>query len=524
MPLEGDCMDFFYFNCSDEQAQQLDAVFVKSRGAYRLPMTLGALREAYKVIRSDNLIALGQQVKSVNENLVSLKSMQDAPGPKELRPYQRVDIQFLKHLEHKGIFNQQRTGKTPTILKLIEEEQHNKVIIVCPASLRLNWTEEIARWTPYPSLIVTGTPTQRKKIYQSFYQSEKIIMVMSYETLRNDLEHLEQPFDCLALDEAHRIRNTKTKQTKAVNKLGKFASCRIAATGTPSVNHAIDVFGILQFLYPKRFTSYWQFAERYFHINDGWFGKDIGQVKRQQELTEILDTISTNRKRSDVMKWIPDVTSQVIKLEPDKQQLKEYTEMLKTFEVEHEGKVIVDAPNPLAQLTRLRQITLSPALLDLKGKSVKEQFILDYIEDNPNEPIIIFSTFTSYLRTLSSKVKGNVRIFGDMTAAEKQKSVRDFQGGRSNILLANIISGGVGFTLDRAETIIFLDRSYSPIDNEQAQDRFIPTKESNNHTKRTIIDLVVSGTVDEQIAVLLKEKKSIVDIVNNYGLEALLNT
>jgi SNF2 family DNA or RNA helicase len=196
--------------------------------------------------------------------------------------------------------------------------------------------------------------------------------------------------------------------------------------------------------------------------------------------------------------------------------------MLKTFEIEQDGKLLVDASSPLAQLTRLRQIALYPPLLEINAKSPKEDFIMDYISDNPNEPIIIYSSFTSYLKVLQGKIAAARMVIGEQSTLEKQNNVRDFQKGKFNVLLANIISAGTGFTIDRAETIIYLDKSFNLIDNEQSADRFIPTLNNGNDKKRTIIELVIKDTVDEKINRLLADKKSIVELVNTYGIGAIL--
>jgi SNF2 family DNA or RNA helicase len=147
---------------------------------------------------------------------------------------------------------------------------------------------------------------------------------------------------------------------------------------------------------------------------------------------------------------------------------------------------------------------------------------MDYISDNPNEPIIIYSSFTSYLKVLQGKIAAARMVIGEQSTLEKQNNVRDFQKGKFNVLLANIISAGTGFTIDRAETIIYLDKSFNLIDNEQSADRFIPTLNNGNDKKRTIIELVIKDTVDEKINRLLADKKSIVELVNTYGIGAIL--
>jgi SWI/SNF-related matrix-associated actin-dependent regulator 1 of chromatin subfamily A len=149
---------------------------------------------------------------------------------------------------------------------------------------------------------------------------------------------------------------------------------------------------------------------------------------------------------------------------------------------------------------------------------------MEWLQDN-NEPVIIFSQFTSYIKELAERIKENLKeevvmIHGEMSGKEKQNSVEQFQSGKVRILLANIIAAGVGFTLDRAETTIFLDKAWNPADNFQAEDRMVPVSKERNHGL-TVISLVASGTYDERMDLLLQNKFSITEVINSGGLKAI---
>jgi SNF2 family DNA or RNA helicase len=327
-------------------------------------------------------------------------------------------------------------------------------------------------------------------------------------------------FDGMIVDESHFLRNHKTAQAKAVFRIGKQADKRVPMTGTPSVNNGSDIFGILHFLYPSKFPSYWNFVDRYFKVwSSPWGSKEIQGYKRKEELQEILDLVSVQRKRSEVMQWIPPKSYQTIEVEMDAKQRKAYVDMLTTFTVEEEGEIRVDAPSVLAQLTRLRQICLSPDLLDIKASSAKESFILEWLEDNPNEQVIIFSNFSSYLKQLHKKLvlKGvhTGLIIGETPTPDRQVVVNQFQAGNCNVILANIQAAGVGLTLDKASTVIFLDRAYTPAENAQAEDRIVPTTQNSNQSC-TIIDVVCKDSIDQRILDILKSKKSVTEVINNY--------
>lgn len=520
--------EWIYINLTRQQAQHMGAVWNNRYSMYRLPNTLGVLREIYNM-QYDNSIQkhladYGMKKASQRMELLKLKSLEDVPGDERLRPYQRVDVNYLKQIGSAGIFNEQRTGKTPTTLVLAKEKGFESIVIVAPASLLINWKEEVERWTGKKALISTGLSKKRKGIYHRFSKNNYSYLIVSYETLRNDIDIVIKaicPFDCLIVDEAHRLRSLingkrASQISKAVVKLGKHAKTRYALTGTPTVRQGEEIWGILHFLYPNRFPGYWQFVDRYFEKKFNGFGTEITGYKRKSELQEILAVISTNRKRKDVMKWLPQKQYQTIKLEMNSKQKKIYNDVRDTFEYED----IIDAPSVLAQLIRLRQITTCPSVLVDGVRNEKEKYIFEWLEDNPNESVVIFSTFSSYLEQLQKKIKGSVMITGKVSKNARDQAVKYFQEGRSRVLLANIKAAGTGLTLDKAETVIFIDKEYNPSDNEQAEDRIVPVSKERNHAMH-IISLVMKDTVDEAINKLLEEKINVTKVVNNGGIEAL---
>jgi SNF2 family DNA or RNA helicase len=506
--------EFIYFTATEQTARKLDGVWVKSKNAYKVPNTLGALRELHKA--GYDVAEYGKKKAEAREVHLTYKNLEDTFGDEHLRPYQRVDVHYLKNLPHAAIFNEQRTGKTPTTLKLLEAERYEKIIIICPASLVLNWKKEVETWTSLKAFAVNGTKTKRTNTYGA-WTLRKGCLILSKDTAKADVDLLSKFSDyALVVDEAHFLRNYKSQQSKAVFQLGKNASKRLALTGTPAVNKGDDLYGILHFLYPSRFSSYWAFVERYFKVWDSpWGVKEVSGYKRKEELQEILDLISVQRKRSEVMSWIPPKQYQTIALEMPPKQRKAYDEMLYLFTVEEAD---LDASSVLAQLTRLRQICLAPELLNIAAPSAKEQFILEWLENNPNEQVIIFSNFSSYLKKLALKIedKRNLGlIIGETVKSTRQNIVERFQSGNIKIILANIQAAGVGLTLDKASTVIFLDRAYTPSENAQAEDRIVPTTENSNQDCM-IIDVVCEKSIDEHINDILSKKKSVIEVVNNY--------
>lgn len=514
--------DHIFFRCDTKNAVRLGAHFVQGQGCWRLPINLHTITDLTYIIDDARLKELLTKVRGYYQDLKQLKSLQDIEGDNRLRPYQRVDSNFLRHRQSVGVFNEQRTGKTPTTL-ISAKERFGKNLIVCPSGLKLNWEREIATWVQNKNvLVVQGTPTQRTNLYKRFVAEKEATLIMSYETLRQDFVTIKPlSFDVLIVDEAHRLRNYQTKQSKAILEVSKNSKYVYTLTGTPAVNHPSDVFGIFKVLRPSKYTSYWEFVERYFGTYDTMFGKEVSSLRkdRKHEFTDLLDIMSVQRKRKEVMKWLPKLEHRVIELEQTKEQAKYTKEIVELSRFN--GEVI---PNAIAALMRLRQTALDTRLIGGKEGSPKEDFVLEYIEDNPDDVVIVFSMFTSFLNNLYAKLKDvAVMLTGEQSQAQKQFSVDSIQQGRKKVLLANIVAGGTGWTLDRASTIIFTDISYTPIENEQARDRFVPTNPDVEYEPKQVIYLQSKNSIDKNMETMVKNKVNIIKFVNDYGVNAVVN-
>jgi SNF2 family DNA or RNA helicase len=497
----------------------LGGTYVKSKQSYRFPKNLYSLRELYSFTKNEELIPLGKEESSKLNSILSLKNTDIIIDPK-LRPYQNQDVYYLSNVEYAGVFLEPRLGKTPIMIKVLENIKAKKSIVVCPSSLVLNWAKEFKQWYPEMKLLpVMGTKKQRDLTYGEFKTNKcDRVLIISKDTLKKDIDELNFIFDVAIVDECHFLRNHKTLQSEAVYKIK--AKKRFGLSGTPTTKHAVEIYGILHFLNPKQYNSYWQFAERYFQTNENhWGGKLIGKVHnhRKNELLSVMESTSTMRKRKEYMPWLPKAQHQTIPVQLEGKQLKLYNQMLDTFmaddeETEHE----IDTMNKLSQLMRLRQLCLDPRLLGFDVRGSKTDALLEWAENN-TEPFVVMTTFSSYFELVKpelEKLGKRVEVIdGSVSKSNRQEIVEKFQRGDVDILLANIIAAGTGLTLDRSDTIIFLDKSFNPADNEQAQDRIVPTTQSRLHSIN-VISFVAEGTVDERVNEILDRKEDLTKIIN----------
>lgn len=441
-----------------------------------------------------------------------------------LKPYQIEDVAFLSSKNTAGCFNQQRTGKTPTIISVLKEKGCTKNLIVCPASLLYQWKEEYEKWTQAPCIVLTGTIGQKISLLDQWTHG----LVVSYDSLKStkksngtiDLILKENP-DSVILDEAHRIKNVKSANFKACHKLIKIP-VRYVLTGTPAPNKPEEIFAPLHIIDPIKFKSYWKFIDDFMNKKLNRIGMrqfiEIDGFKKGKQiiLQNYLNEHCTSRKRKDIMQWLPEKDYQRIYLPATAYQRKYLSELSNYFETEH-----IMTKGVLDRLIRYRQICLDPELLELKGKSPKTEWILQYLKDYPEKSVIIFSKFTSYLnnlyRILFDTFGGKVSLItGQTPLHSRQTTVSLFQEGLYNVLLLNIDAGKEGLTLDKAEITIFTDK-YPPIgDIEQAEDRFVATSEDKANKLHTIIELCIKDTYDEQLYELLQNRKAETDVINDF--------
>ena len=468
-----------------------------------------------------------------------LNTLPNLSSINKLRDYQKEDVMYLAARDTAACFNEQRTGKTPTALSVMKIRAVKKLLIIAPASTLYTWADECKNWwfSDMPAYVIDGSAPVRKLMIRNW---TKGALIISYECLRErvrktrdeqgNITHVEIQGDlgeilrhkdiqgCI-LDEAHRIKNHKSKQAEALFKL-EYIPIRLALSGTPAPGKQHEIFSILHWLYPTVFTSYWRFIDYYFYKDEMWTSRtdthtEIGTFKpnKDKELQQFLNAISTRRMRASVMDWIPDKTRIKVPLKMTDKQEKYITELQEMFEIEGTD---ITAETILSRLMKERQILLSPEVVGLKGSSPKIDWIKKYIEDYPEKNIIIFSNFTKWLKLLANKLDCENLIIGETTKDRREYLKTEFQAGRIKLLLINIKAGKEGLTLDNADVTIFTDK-YPPVgDILQAEDRFVATSKDKLDRGHEVIDLVMRDSYEEIILAMLSKNAREVDIINNY--------
>ena len=446
----------------------------------------------------------------------------------KLREYQLEDVQTLVKRASCGIFNEQRTGKTPTSLAAMNENTYGNVLIVATASMLYKWRDEVITWTDKIPLVYEGSAKKRAHTLSLFKASKgRMALIVSYGLLKNTKAYrgiYEELKKCdirgLIVDEVHRAVGRDTENFKALRALVKIPF-RYYLTGTPAPNHPSQVWSILTMINPQGFSSYWRFVEEYFVIETIKlpYSAPVDSTRQprgflpdmEDKFVDMLNVHSIMRKRKDVMPWLPkDEPHTKIRLPLTTYQSRQLYEMQKYFETDH-----VIAQGVLDQLLRYRQICLAPELLGLKGTSPKIEWLEQYLKDYPDKQVVIFSKFTTFIKLLQKKIPTMSVLVGETKSSERNELISSFQDGTIPVLTIQIDAGKEGITLDNADVLIFTDIFPPASDILQAKDRIVATAPERNKPKE-IIELMMADSYDEALYDIVQHKIELTDIANNY--------
>jgi len=446
-----------------------------------------------------------------NRHMAELKrrSNVDLDLPDELYNYQKVDINFFLNNKRCINGNDMGLGKTVEAIMTVEKLDLPNVLIVCPSSIKYSWKKEIHRWVDKEALVVDGHKNERKSKLRYQFQYK----IINYAMLRKGSYPylLDQKWDMVIFDEAHRLKNRNSQQSRGASRL---KSDRILMlTGSPIPNHPNELWHLLHILYPKRFTSYWQFVERFCELEE-IHGSPVpkpNDLRNKKAFHYMLNPILIKRKKQDVLSELPDKIYKEIPLKLEGKQRNLYESMEKDMFARFEDGKLEKAGHHLTQLIRLQQLCLSPDLIhDTNIKGVKTKAILDLIDDIDGK-ICIFAKSKQYLYYLMNLIDGQyeyVYITGDVPSEERGNVEQKFQENDDIKLFFGTNQIAPGLNLQVSSTLIHAHKGWVPEDNKQVHNRIhrIGQKDSP-----VIISLVCQNTIEEDLEKVLKKKQDIID-------------
>jgi SNF2 family DNA or RNA helicase len=465
-----------------------------------------------------------------------------SPWATKLYGYQRAGIEFMVNNPSCLLADDMGLGKTVQSLTAVAEfatcnsGADKPRLIICPNSVKGSWAREVEQWTGLPSYVIDGkTIDKRRHQIEKYSREPGAHIIINWEKIRAKrvgrniemAEPLLKEIDWLAIiaDEAHRAKNRKSLQTLGLWQL--HAPVKLALTGTPILNSPDEIWALLAWLVPDQYgrggkrTAYWTFYDQYVDYYEGPYGRVITGARNPDALRFELSNKLVRRTKNSVLD-LPEKTRRYvdITLRPKQRKLYEEAEKAMWLEIAKEQgvealeKSLLEIPNGAARCTRLRQIASSPALIGGDDVSAKLDAAVELIEDAGRQ-VVVFSEFKMTCQLLADRLAkrkiSSAQITGNISPEDRTDSVQNFQEGDIDVMICTLDAGGVGITLTAADTVIFLERDWTPAINEQAEDRLHRIGQVN---RVSVIILQAADTVDiDRVAPANQLKSAIVSSV-----------
>lgn len=437
------------------------------------------------------------------------KAINDAvPSNKKLFPFQAAGVAFLEASGGRALIGDEMgTGKTiQTAAFLAYRKDLRPAVVVVPAVVSTNWVKELEAWTE-------GESVYRVKNGKDEAPEGTSIVVVTYDLVkqkkskedgtkevaaRDDLKSFNPK--CVIADECHYLKNEKAQRTIAFLELANHKSVEsvVMLSGTPIVNRPKEFYTALSLLRPDEFNSWFKFTERYCggHYTD-WGYKADG-VTNTEELASRLKDCMIRRLKADVLEDLPAKLRGRVSVDIASKARTAYKKALNAAD------------------TTLTKITAGRHALGLAKIAPALELVKDYADQN--KPLLLFAHHKDVLdglcEGLNKEGLSYGRIDGSVNHERRGQLVDNFQAGQLDAMVLSVKAAGVGITLTKATDVLFVERSWTPADEEQAEDRAHRIGQTGSVTVRY---LVVPGTLDEDMDDLIESKRTVLHAVLNQG-------
>jgi SWI/SNF-related matrix-associated actin-dependent regulator of chromatin subfamily A-like protein 1 len=438
--------------------------------------------------------------------LARLRAAHDAPRLAtetalggELRPFQRAGVAYALRARRAFLADEQGLGKTVQALAALEEDGAFPAVVICPASLKLNWERESRSWLPHRSVaVVSGTGT--------------VAPVADITIVNYDIVHahrarlaLRRP-GALVLDESHYVKNPRAKRTQAVRRLAQSLApeaLRLALTGTPVMNHAEELIAQLRIIGRlEDFGSGARFARRF---------QGIGSEERIH--WHLRRSCFVRRAKADVLPQLPAKRHVAVPVALDNERDYRLAEEDVIAWLREQPLDLRELESKVAAALRAERLAQLNALRRLASRG-KGNAAMAWVEDflASDEPLVVFAGHREIQDRLVGRFPAALHLLGRDSIGAREAAVHGFQAGESQLLVCATRVAGQGITLTRASNVAFLDLEWTPAMHDQAEDR---CHRIGQHDAVTAWYLLAAQTIDETMLELIERKRRVVDAVTD---------
>ncbi len=418
--------------------------------------------------------------------------------------HQKIAIEKLAGSKRFILADDMGLGKTTSTIIAALETGAKKILIICPASLKINWQREIENYTDRSVFICEG-----KK-----FSLEHDFVIVNYDILKNFYDVKNKPeslltkgnFDLVILDEAHMVSNPQAQRTKIINHFVKSINRAWLLTGTPMTSRPMNYYNLLNLIESPVAQNWMAYAIRYCQGYQFTAGKrKVWNVTGASNLEELRDRTSKQilrRLKEDVLD-LPDkiITPVYLRL-----QSKEYENLMGEY-YDWYDKNPDESKSLTVQFSKLMKVRKVIANEKVNQTIEFAENILDQ-----GKKVIIFTNFTDTLQSIYQHFgKQAVYLDGSCSNSVRQQAVDQFQNDEKvRVFVGNLKAAGVGLTLTSAEVVIMNDLSFVPAEHAQAEDRAYRYGQKSNVL---VYYPIFDNTIEAAIYDILNAKKKVISTV-----------
>ena len=433
-----------------------------------------------------------------------------------LFPYQKRGVWFAANAGRCLIADEMGLGKTIQAIGAAELLRKHiglqRVLVVCPTSLKYQWKSEIEKFTNAQVLVVEGMQPKRIRQYEL---GEAVYYIVSYNTILYDADLLDiLDADLLIADEAQRIKNFRTKVSVQLKKV-QTPYCFVL-TGTPLENKMEDLYALMQFVDQYKLPPLYRFLDRYQILGDN--GQVVG-YKNLKEIGEILSDCMIRRVKKEVLRDLPLRMDKILFVPMTKQQSEIHHELADSvarlvakwrrqhFLSETDRRMLI------LSLSQMRMVADSTFILDQKTrfdtKIAELMYIFEEALADPEQKIVVFSQWERMTRLVAQELDerkiGYAYLHGGVHSTARADLFERFREDEQCRIFLSTDAGGVGLNLQSASLLINLDVPWNPAMLEQRVGRIHRMGQRKNVR---VINMVSSGSIEERMLDILQFKSS----------------
>jgi hypothetical protein len=442
-----------------------------------------------------------------------------------LLPYQREGMLHLAFGERALLADEMGLGKTVQAIAaselLARRKGIERVLVVCPASLKAEWEEQIARFTDRPAKSVFGPRPQRL----SDYRAPSFFNIVNYEQVLSDAEDINTLLapDVVILDEAQRIKNWQTKTARRVKQLR--SPYAFVLTGTPLENRIDELYSIVQYLDPELVGPLFRFNRAFYELDER--GRPVN-YKNLGQLRDRVAPVMLRRRKADVEGELPGrtVTNYLVPM-ADEQRLRyeEYSKKAARLIAQAKRRPLLpkEFEQLMIYLACMRMICDTPAILDptcrVSPKLEELERVLGDLLEEPDRKVIVFSEWERMLemvRELAGEMSLEVAWHTGSVPQKRRRAeiVRFKQDPRCRLFLSTD-SGSVGLNLQAASAVVNVDLPWNPAKLEQ---RIARAWRKGQVRGVTVVNLVTEDSIEHGMVHLLGAKQALADgVLDGHG-------